>query len=102
MPSCLTFLTVSERFNPILIFLSPDMAAYRFNIESIFIASYRILLRLPSPCDSIQESFEAIIKVFENVSYIGELRQRWLEIKKLLKGGLSDNVPATMRAMQVE
>jgi len=28
-------------------------------------------------------SFEAIIKVFENASYIGELRQRWLEIKKL-------------------
>ena len=57
---------------------------------------------LPAPYTSIQQGFEAIIKVFENASYIGELRQRWLEIKKLLKGGLSDNVPATMRAMQVE
>ena len=38
----------------------------------------------------MQESLEAITKVFENVSYIRELRQRWLEIKKLLKGGLPD------------
>ena len=53
---------------------------------------------LPEPYDSIQQSFDAIIKVFENVSYIGELRQRWVEIKKLLKGGLPDAIPATMRA----
>lgn len=57
---------------------------------------------LPPPYVSIQQSFDAILKTFENVSYIGELRQRWLEIKKLLKGGLSDNIPATMRAMQVK
>lgn len=45
---------------------------------------------LPAPELSIPDGFEAIIKVFENASYIGELRQRWLEIKKLLKGGLPD------------
>jgi len=43
---------------------------------------------LPAPKLSIQQSFEAIIKVFENVSYIGELRQRWLEIKKLQTGAM--------------
>jgi len=53
---------------------------------------------LPAPYDSIQPSFEAIIKVFENVSYIGELRQRWVEIKKLLKGGLQDDIPSTVSA----
>jgi hypothetical protein len=39
----------------------------------------------------MQESFDEILKVFENACYIGELRQRWLEIKKLLKGGLPNN-----------
>ena len=45
------------------------------------------------------DGFESIIKAFENVSYMGELRQRWVEIKKLLKGGLQDELPAAMRAM---
>ena len=56
---------------------------------------------LPAPKLSIQESFDEILKVFENVSYIGELRQRWVEIKKLLKGGLSDvnAIPVAMRAI---
>ena len=45
---------------------------------------------LPAPKDSILPGFEAIFSAFENVGYIGELRQRWLEIKKLLKGGLPD------------
>ncbi len=54
---------------------------------------------LLAPKLSIQQSFDEILKVFENVSYIGELRQKWLEIKKLLKGGLQDDIPATMRAM---
>lgn len=40
----------------------------------------------------IMDGFESIIKAFENVSYMGELRQRWVEIKKLLKGELSDNI----------
>ncbi len=53
---------------------------------------------LPALYASIQPSFDAILKTFENVSYIGELRQRWLEIKKLLKGGLQDNIPTAMRA----
>lgn len=46
----------------------------------------------------IIDGFESIIKAFENVSYIGELRQRWVEIKKLLKGGLQDDVPAIVSA----
>jgi len=45
---------------------------------------------LPAPEDSILPGFEAIFRAFENVGYIVELRQRWLEIKKLLKGGLQD------------
>jgi len=67
---------------------------------------------LPAPKDSIQaniedneqsrntlqDGFENILRAFENVSYMGELRQRWLEIKKLLKGGAPDAVPAAMRA----
>jgi len=53
-----------------------------------------VILRLclfPAPKDSILPGFEAIFAAFENVGYIGELRQRWFEIKKLLKGGLQDN-----------
>ena len=53
---------------------------------------------LPAPYDSILPGFEAIFKAFENVGYIGELRQRWYEIKKLLKGGLPDAIPAAMHA----
>jgi len=53
---------------------------------------------LPAPKLSIQQSYEEILKVFENASYIGELRQRWNEIKKLLKGGLQDNVPVAALA----
>ena len=48
---------------------------------------------LPAPYASIQQGFEAILKTFEKVSYIGELRQRWVEIKKLLKGGLQVDTP---------
>jgi hypothetical protein len=46
----------------------------------------------------VKDGFERIIEAFENVSYMGVLRQRWVEIKKLLKGGLQDSVPAAMRA----
>lgn len=63
---------------------------------------------LPAPQLSIHgtpvpktDGFESIIKAFENVSYMGELRQRWVEIKKLLKGGLQDELPAAMRAMEI-
>jgi len=55
-------------------------------------------IQLPEPRLSIQQSFDAILKTFENVSYIGELRQRWVEIKKLLKRGLPDAIPAAMQA----
>ena len=58
---------------------------------------------LPAPQHSMQgntvpinEGFESIIKAFENVSYMGELRQRWVEIKKLLKGGLQDATIASV------
>jgi hypothetical protein len=53
---------------------------------------------LPVPYDSILPGFEAIFRAFENVGYIGELRQRWFEIKKLLKGGLQDDIPSTVSA----
>jgi hypothetical protein len=38
---------------------------------------------LPEPWANITFDFEAIIRVFQDVRYIGELRQRWNEIKKL-------------------
>jgi hypothetical protein len=31
----------------------------------------------------VKDGFEMIIKAFENTSYMGVLRQRWVEIKKL-------------------
>ena len=60
-----------------------------------------VILRLclfPAPKDSILPGFEAIFAAFENVGYIGELRQRWYEIKKLLAGGAPDTIPASMQA----
>jgi len=54
--------------------------------------------KLPAPKDSILPGFEAIFAAFENVGYIGELRQRWYEIKKLLKGGMPEAIPAAMQA----
>ena len=41
---------------------------------------------------------QAIFSAFENVGYIGELRQRWYEIKKLFAGGAPEAIPAAMRA----
>jgi|SRR3989344_5823827 len=38
---------------------------------------------LPTPKLGIQLDFTPIIQVFQNVAYMGELRQRWVEIKKL-------------------
>ena len=61
----------------------------------------KVILRLclfPAPKDSILPGFEAIFAAFENVGYIGELRQRWYEIKKLLKGGMPEAIPAAMQA----
>lgn len=53
---------------------------------------------LPKPRISIQADFSTILQTFQNLSYIGELRQRWFEIKKLLKGELRDDVPSTVSA----
>lgn len=53
---------------------------------------------LPEPRISILADFSTILKAFQNLSYIGEMRQRWLEIKKLLKGGLQDNIPSAVSA----
>lgn len=55
-------------------------------------------LWLPSPRISITVDFANILAAFQNLSYIGELRQRWEEIKRLLKGGLQDDIPAAMLA----
>jgi len=38
---------------------------------------------LPEPWANITIGSEAIIKVFQDSRYIGELRQRWREIKKI-------------------
>jgi len=38
---------------------------------------------LPEPWINIALDFTSIINTFQNLSYIGELRQRWEEIKKL-------------------
>lgn len=41
---------------------------------------------LPSPKLTIQINFSSIINAFQDIRYIGELRQRWDEIKKLHLG----------------
>jgi len=38
---------------------------------------------LPSPEININLNFNKVIETFQNLSYIGEMRQRWEEIKKL-------------------
>ena len=39
---------------------------------------------LPNPCGIIKElNIKKILESFQNVAYIGVLRQRWEEIKKL-------------------
>lgn len=38
---------------------------------------------LPAPKLNIVIDFDSIIQSFQNLLYIGELRQRWNEIKKL-------------------
>ncbi len=40
---------------------------------------------LPAPRINITLDFSSIILEFQDVRYIGELRQRWEEIKKLQK-----------------
>ncbi len=42
------------------------------------------LIMLPQPWITIPENaFVSILQTFQNLSYIGEMRQRWEEIKKL-------------------
>jgi len=43
---------------------------------------------LPQPQISITIDFEGIIRTFQDIRYIGELRQRWEEIKKLQEKSL--------------
>ncbi len=45
---------------------------------------------LPAPKHPIPIDFDSILQAFQRVGYIGELKQRWLEIKRLLSGGLLD------------
>lgn len=46
--------------------------------------TFRIInLLLPEPPVIITLDLASIIQAFQNLSYIGELRQRWNEIKKL-------------------
>ncbi len=40
-------------------------------------------LKLPEPWINITLDLEAIIQAFQDLRFIGELRQRWNEIKKL-------------------
>ncbi len=47
-----------------------DMTIQNGDFEALWV------ILIPAPELSIPDGFEAIIKVFENVSYIGELRQR--------------------------
>lgn len=39
---------------------------------------------LPEPWANLTLDFEAILRALQDVRYIGELRQRWNEIKKLM------------------
>jgi len=38
---------------------------------------------LRKPQVDITDSLEELIKTFQNVAFMGEMKQRWLEIKKL-------------------
>jgi hypothetical protein len=38
---------------------------------------------LPRPRIFIEVDFNPVVRAFQDVRYIGELRQRWTEIKKL-------------------
>lgn len=38
---------------------------------------------LPEPWTNITIDFESITQSFQDIHYVGELRQRWYEIKKL-------------------
>ncbi|HEV2339646.1 MAG TPA: hypothetical protein VGT05_02635 [Patescibacteria group bacterium] len=49
---------------------------------------------LPQPWLTLTIDFTSIIQAFQDLRYIGELRQRWLEIKKL-----QINHPAVMLAV---
>jgi len=58
------------------------VVAHQFPFSALLnLGSYPTML--PEPCTNITIDFEAIIKDFQDVRYIGELRQRWNEIKKL-------------------
>src|SRR5258708_4065940 len=55
-------------------------------IFSVLQENHAVILtktQLPEPWTNISIDFEAIIKAFQDLLYIGELRQRWNEIKKL-------------------
>ena len=41
---------------------------------------------LPEPCVNITIDLASIIQAFQNLSYFGEFKQRWEEIKKLQSG----------------
>ena len=49
------------------------------------LSRHSIKVWLPEPWANITLDFEAIIQAFQDIRYIGELRQRWNEIKKLQK-----------------
>ena len=53
--------------------------------QSAYLEAYRPVW-LPNPRISITVDFTNILAAFQNLSYIGELKQRWEEIKKLTKG----------------
>lgn len=38
---------------------------------------------LPAPKHPIPIDFDGILQAFQHVGYMGELKQRWLEIKRL-------------------
>jgi hypothetical protein len=52
--------------------------------------------------NTLQDGFDSILRAFENVSYMGELRQRWFEIKKLLKGEFQNGVASTLNTAQLK
>lgn len=54
----------------------------------------RLRKLLPSPEIIITPDFNSITQTFQNISHIGELRQRWLEIKKLQTGAVLYDVGA--------
>lgn len=79
-----------EEKRSLIISVGENLLLEAVNLKFSFKKPYNILLLpeyrtnvLPAPCLIITPNIEAIIEAFQKLSYIGVMKQRWEEIKKL-------------------